>query len=71
MQQVDRRQVVLTWDPEVVAERFWFARDYLPEALERERGLPTVEAIAAALRGEHRVEVLAVPHDCRDGVFAG
>ena len=32
------RQVVLTWDPEVVARSFWFTRDYLPEALERELG---------------------------------
>src|SRR5262249_1146842 len=28
-----RRVVVLTWDPGVFARTFWFARDYLPEAV--------------------------------------
>jgi hypothetical protein len=70
LQRVAPRQVVVTWDPVVVAETFWFTRDYLPEALEREQGLPTVDAIAAALGPTSVVEVLEVPHDCRDGFFA-
>jgi SAM-dependent methyltransferase len=64
------RQVVLTWDPDVVARAFWFTRDYVPEAIagERERGLWTVDEIAAAL-APVRVEVVPVPWDCTDGFF--
>ena len=64
------RQVVLTWDPEVTARRFWFARDYLPESLDRERalGLPTVDEIAAAL-APVQVEEVPVPWDCTDGFY--
>ena len=70
LQRVAPRQVVVTWDPEVVATSFWFTRDYLPEALEREVGLPTVREIAAGLGTRSAVSVLEVPHDCRDGFFA-
>jgi ubiquinone/menaquinone biosynthesis C-methylase UbiE len=35
---VARRQVVLTWDPEITAE-FWLVKDYLPQIAERERTL--------------------------------
>lgn len=63
-------QVVLTWDPQVVARSFWFTRDYLPEAIdgELERGLWTVDAIAAAL-APVQVAVVSVPWDCTDGFF--
>jgi SAM-dependent methyltransferase len=70
LRRVAPRQVVVTWDPAVVGERFWFARDYLPESLEREVGLPTVREIAAGLGPTSRVHALEVPHDCRDGFFA-
>jgi SAM-dependent methyltransferase len=64
------RQVVLTWDPDVVSRAFWFTRDYLPEAMarERDRGLWTVDEIAGAL-APVRVEVVPVPWDCTDGFF--
>ncbi len=64
------RQVVLTWDPDVVAREFWFTRDYLPAALEgeRDRGLWTLDEIAGAL-APVRVEVVPVPWDCTDGFF--
>jgi SAM-dependent methyltransferase len=70
LRRVAPRQVVVTWDRHVVAERFWLTRDYLPEALERERDLPAVDEIAAGLGPTSRVSVLEVPHDCRDGFFA-
>jgi SAM-dependent methyltransferase len=70
LQRVAPRQVVVTWDPEVVASSFWFTRDYLPEALEREIGLPTVREVAQGLGTRSAVSVLEVPHDCRDGFFA-
>ena len=69
LRRVAARQVVVTWDPRVIAERFWFTRDYLPEALEREEGLPTVEHVVAALGPSSLVSALPVPHDCRDGFF--
>ena len=71
MRRVSRhRVVVLTWDPEVFAARFWFARDYLPEALEAEakRNVATVDDVVAAL-GRCRLEAVPVPHDCADGFF--
>ena len=64
------RQVVLTWDPQVVQRSFWLTREYLPEAIETEldRGLWTVDDIAGAL-APVRVEVVPVPWDCADGFF--
>jgi SAM-dependent methyltransferase len=62
------RVVVMTWDPDVFGRQFWFARDYLPEVLERERGLPSVRDAVAAL-GRCRVDTVPVPHDCSDGFF--
>lgn len=66
---VSRRQVVMTWDPAVVAEQFWFARDYLPQASIRERDLITVAGIAERLPNA-RVESVLVPADCTDGFYA-
>jgi SAM-dependent methyltransferase len=69
LRRVARRVVVLTWDPEVYASRFWLTRDYLPEIAEAERGFATVDRVVAALPGSD-VAPLAVPHDCTDG-FCG
>jgi SAM-dependent methyltransferase len=57
--------VVFTFDARVHVEQ-WLVADYLPAIGQLDTHLPTPEAIAAALGGG-RVEVLAVPHDCRDG----
>lgn len=70
LRRVSRRQVVLTWDPRVVAEQFWFARDYLPEASVRERDLITVDGIAARLGNDASVSEVLVPSDCTDGFYA-
>lgn len=69
MRRVSRRQVVLTWDQDVTGPQFWFINDYLPEAVERERGLA---ALGAVLKAWPRaaVEVVPIPHDCTDGFFA-
>lgn len=69
MRRVADRQAVVTWDPKVFARSFWFARDYMPEALEREAGMATLDAIVAGLPAS-RTEVLDVPADCADGFFA-
>ncbi|MDI1290365.1 MAG: methyltransferase domain-containing protein [bacterium] len=70
LRRVSRRQVVLTWDPLVVAEQFWFARDYLPQASIRERDLVTVDGIAERLGDSAVVKTVLVPPDCTDGFYA-
>lgn len=70
MRRVSVHQTVVTWDPRVFAESFWFARDYLPEALEREAELATLDAVVAGLPSRAQVEALYVPADCADGFFA-
>jgi len=69
LRRVARRCVVLHFVPDF-QEAFWLVRDYLPQLtrLERERA-PSVERVAAAL-GARRVEVVAVPWNCRDGFQA-
>jgi SAM-dependent methyltransferase len=68
LRRVARRQVIFTWDPTHLA-RFWFTRDYLPEAVALDAGFTTLEATLALL-GAATVEPIPVPHDCRDGFFA-
>lgn len=62
---VARRQVVVTWDPDV-SRRFWLYRDYLPELVGFEGGLPSLAHAVAAL-GASDVRPLLVPRDCVDG----
>jgi SAM-dependent methyltransferase len=69
LRRVSHRQVVMTWDPAVTAQ-FWLARDYLPEAQQREEHLATAAVIIAALGPAARMVPLPVPADCADGVFA-
>lgn len=69
LRRVARRQVVLTWSPQLVLERFWLVRDYLPEVLVREEGLASLDAVVAGLPGARQV-VVPVPHDCADGFLA-
>lgn len=66
MRRVAARQVIVTWEPELFAERFWLVRDYLPAL--------APDDLAAGRRvasNVHEVETvpLPVPHDCSDGVF--
>lgn len=70
LRRVSRRQVVLTWAPEVVAAEFWFARDYLPQSVARERDLATVDRIVELLGRDCEVRTVLVPADCTDGFFA-
>jgi SAM-dependent methyltransferase len=62
-----RRIVVMTWDRARFAT-FWFARDYVPEVCEVERGMPTLEDVTAVL-ARPVVCAVPVPHDCTDGFF--
>ena len=63
-----RRVVVLTWDPAVLWQAFWFVRDYVPVVREMERDLPTLDHVRDVLE-DSTVEALPVPHDCTDGFF--
>lgn len=66
---VSRRQVVLTWDQGATSETFWFIRDYLPEAAEREAGLAAAATVTSAWP-DAVVTAVPVPWDCTDGFFA-
>ena len=68
LRRVARRQVIFTWDPTLLA-RFWFTRDYLPEAVALDAGFTTLQATVALL-GAATVEPVPVPHNCHDGFFA-
>lgn len=70
MRRTSRRQVVLTWDPVFRAERFWFARDYLPQAVGRELALAAVEDVIDALGPGATVAPVLLPADCADGFYA-
>jgi SAM-dependent methyltransferase len=65
-----RRLVLLTWDADVMGEKFWLLSDYLPEARAADAALAVpVEHLASLLADAVSSPVL-VPHDCSDG-FAG
>jgi SAM-dependent methyltransferase len=67
---VSRRQVVLTWDPEVFARSLWLVAEYLPEVAATERRLAclaTTTAELARLRRHVEVRPVPVPADCHDG----
>lgn len=64
-----RRIVILTWDHQVF-RRFWLLREYLPAAAETDRRLSVPMDELMSLLPRHRVEPVAVPHDCVDG-FGG
>ncbi len=66
MRRVSRKQVVLTWDPEVSSQQLWLVRDYLPEIAERETPLATLATVLKHL-GPATSENLPVPDDCTDG----
>lgn len=70
LQRVSRRQVILTWDPEVTFEQFWFVRDYFPASYEQEQGLTTLDEILRIVGNEARVSTVPVPADCTDGFYA-
>jgi SAM-dependent methyltransferase len=67
---VSGRVVVVTWDQRVVAESFWFMRDYLPEVIELEAHYAALELTTYVLGPTCEVLPLPVPADCRDGFFA-
>jgi SAM-dependent methyltransferase len=69
MARVSRRQVVLTWDQSFTAEHFWFVKEYLPEASEREAQLTALRTVTQVWP-DAETRAVEVPHDCVDGFFA-
>ena len=64
-----RRAVVLTLDPEAIGD-FWFY-DYFPDIARADaHRFPSIDAVTRTLGGDVRVEVVPIPHDCRDGFLA-
>jgi SAM-dependent methyltransferase len=70
LQRVSRRQVILTWDPEVTFEQFWFVRDYFPVSYKHEQGLTTLDEILRIVGRDAHVATVPVPADCTDGFYA-
>jgi SAM-dependent methyltransferase len=68
MRRVARKQVVVTWDLAVFRQRFWFVRDYLPQAATRENALATLAMISNHLPSA-AIEPMPVPANCTDGFF--
>jgi SAM-dependent methyltransferase len=65
-----RRLVFLTWDPDMIGERFWLLSDYLPEARRADAELAVPLDQLAALLDQPVVTAVPVPHDCADGFGA-
>jgi hypothetical protein len=64
------RVVVLTWDADVIGERFWLLSEYLPEARAADAALAVPVDRLMSLLAEPVITPVPVPHDCTDG-FAG
>ena len=61
-----RRAVVMTLDPTTIDD-FWLY-EYFPDIARADaRRFPTLEEVTDTLGGDVRVEVIPIPHDCRDG----
>ncbi len=66
MQRISHRQVILTFDPQLV-DTFWLVRDYLPEFADFDKArAPAIESYGAVL-GDCRMDPVMVPWDCTDG----
>jgi SAM-dependent methyltransferase len=69
MRRVSMRQVMVSWDVDVFAARFWFTREYLRSVGPKEHRPADAARLAAQLE-DAVVQPLPVPHDCTDGFFA-
>jgi hypothetical protein len=69
MRRVASRVVVLHFDP-LVHDDFWLVRDYLPELSDVWAKTPSPAQVAAQLGQDAQVQLLPVPHDCRDGLLS-
>jgi len=65
-----RRLVVLTWDADVIGEKFWLLSEYLPEARAADAALAVPVGRLLSLLTDPVVTPVPVPHDCADGFAA-
>jgi SAM-dependent methyltransferase len=65
-----RRLVFLTWDADVIGERFWLLSEYVPAArrADYEMAVPLDRLIG--LLNDPVISAVPVPHDCADGFGA-
>jgi SAM-dependent methyltransferase len=64
------RLAFLTWDADVMGEKFWLLSDYLPEARATDAALAVPTQRLVSLLADPIITPVLVPHDCTDG-FAG
>jgi SAM-dependent methyltransferase len=64
------RLVLLSWDADVMGEKFWLLSDYLPEARAADAALAVPAEHLRSLLADPVITPVLVPHDCSDG-FAG
>jgi len=71
MQRVARRRLVfLTWDADVIADKFWLLAEYLPAARQADAALAVPMDRLLGLLTRPVVTPVPVPHDCADGFGA-
>ena len=64
------RLVVLTWDADVIGEKFWLLSEYLPEARAADAALAVPVDRLMSLLADPVITPVPVPHDCTDGFGA-
>jgi hypothetical protein len=65
-----KRVVIFTYDPSYT-DHFWLLRDYLPKLGSlHSRRFPPIEQQCAGMGDEVRIEKVAIPHDCDNGLLA-
>lgn len=64
------RLVLLTWDADVIGEKFWLLSEYLPEARAADAALAVPLERLTSLLADPVITPVPVPHDCTDGFGA-
>src|SRR5260370_19541544 len=64
------RLVLLTWDADVIGEKFWLLSEYLSEARAADAALAVPVERLTSLLADPVITPVPVPHDCTDGFGA-
>jgi SAM-dependent methyltransferase len=71
MRRIARHQlVVLSWDADVIGEKFWLLSEYLPQARAADAALAVPLDRLVSLLDDPVITPVPVPHDCADGFAA-
>lgn len=65
-----QRLVFLTWDADLIGERFWLLSEYLPAARKADAELAVPLDRLVRLLDDPVIRPVPVPHDCADGFGA-